>query len=786
MNPYIFRSILLGTACSMAMAAPAFAQDGSPQSSEAEGPNGEIIVTAQNRTQNVQDVPIAISVVSGETLVASGVTDFSSITRVAPAVNIVADTTQTRVSIRGIGSNSNGETQDQAVSINIDGEYINRPTVLNASLFDLDRVEVLRGTQGTLYGRNSTGGAINFIMRKPGNDFGANGNISYGNYNQVTIQGGVDVPLGTIGAIRASGIYSNRDGYNIHPNTNTRSGDEDTRAGRLSLRLEPAAGLTINAAVERIETRETVSAQAWVNLNDAGRSPGAGCVNAGWVDAAPLIAGGQCIPVSTNYLASIDRDRYNSPNNGVGFNNATSTAVRGSLVYDFGPATFTYRGGYRATDRVGDTTLSPAYVFKNFKSDIKTDSHEVRFNGDTGPLIWQIGGFLFKENQIIDRGLFNGTLPAFLLGANGGYINYFRRPFVKAESKAVFGQTDIVFSDKLSAVVGARYTDDKRSAIYETLGSGLPGPARNPALFNSGPVQITAPATAAQSSVRRAAADKFTWTAGLNFTPNTDTLIYGKVSTGFKAGGFDEKGTYAPETNTSYEVGTKLGFGDTGQHLFNITGFYNDYKDLQVAVLIDNALGAQIFNAGKATIWGIEAETVIALSDSDTFTASVNYVNAEYKELRADLPVFCVPAGCTPSGTTLSDLDPGPAIVNPSLAGNTPPITPEFTITVGYDKEFGLGSAGSLTASVFSTFKSSYFNDIFNFRDSTQKAFTQTDLSLTWKPESEKFTIQAFVRNLEDTRAITYAGFTAAGNDRIYNWQFGAPRTYGVRLGFDF
>lgn len=746
--------------------------------------NEEIVVTAQNRTQNVQDVPIAISVVSGEALVEAGVTDFASITKVAPSVNIVADTTQTRVSIRGIGSNSNGETQDQAVSINIDGEYINRPTVLNASLFDLDRVEVLRGPQGTLYGRNSTGGAINFIMRKPGNDFGANGSASYGNFDQLTIQGGVDVPLGSIGAIRASGIYSTRDGYNIHPNTNTRSGDENTKAGRISLRLEPVAGLTINAAAERIETRETVSAQAWVNLNDAGLSPGVGCVNTGWVDAAPLIAGGQCVPVRTNNLASIDRHSYNSPNNGVGFNNSTSTAVRGSLVYDFGPAAFTYRGGYRETDRVGDTTLSPAYVFKNFKSDIKTQSHEVRLNGDTGPLVWQVGAFLFKEDQVIDRGLFNGSLPAFLLGANGGYINYFRRPFVKAESKAVFGQTDIVFSDALTAVVGVRYTDDKRSAIYETLGSGLPGPARNPALFNSGPVQITAPATAAQSSIRRAAADKFTWTAGLNFTPNTDTLIYGKVSTGFKAGGFDEKGTYAPETNTSYEVGAKLGFGDTGQHLFNIAGFYNDYKDLQVAVLIDNALGAQIFNAGKATIWGIEAETVIALSDSDTFTASVNYVNAEYKELLAEFPIFCV--GCTPTTTTVSDLDPGPAIVNPNLAGNTPPITPRFTITVGYDKEIGLGNAGSLTASVYTTFKSSYFNDIFNFKDSKQEAFTQTDLSLTWKPESEKFTVQAFVRNLEDTRAITYAGFTAAGNDRIYNWQFGAPRTYGVRVGFDF
>ncbi len=767
----------------LAVPGAAFAQDAVPEDNE-QYP-GTIVVTAQNRMQRVQDVPIAISVVSGEALVEAGVNDFSSITRVAPAVNIVADTTQTRVSIRGIGSNSNDEAQDQAVAVNIDGEYINRPTVLNAALFDLERVEVLRGPQGTLYGRNATGGAINFIMRKPGKELGADGNISYGNFDQITIQGGVDVPLGSMAAIRVSGIYSNRDGYNIHPNTNTRSGDEDTKAGRLSLRLEPADGLSINIAAERLETRETVSAQAWVNLNSPEFSPGTGCANAGWTDIAPLIAGGQCVPVLTNNLATIDRHRYNSPNNGVGFNNGNSTAVRGTLVYDFDAATFTYRGGYRKTDRNGATTLSPAYLFLNFKSDVETQSHELRFNGENGPLTWQFGGFYFKEEQQINRGLFNGSLPPPVLGAAGGYINYFRRPFVDSESKAIFGQTDVSLSETLTAVVGLRYTDDKRRALFENLGSGLPGPARNPNLFNVGPVRVTVPATAAQTQNLRTKADKFTWTAGLNFEPNADTLIYGKVATGFKAGGFDSVGTYAPETNTTYEVGTKLSFGEVRQHIFNLAAFYTDYKDLQVSVLIDNAKGGQIFNAGKSVIWGVEADAVIKLSESDTFTATLNYINAEYKDLLATVPVFCV--GCTPTVTAISDLNPDPVIINqPNLAGNKPPITPTWTISLGYDKVFDLGDAGRLTASAFSIFKSSYFNDIFNFRDSRQKAFTQTDLSLMWEPESRQFSVRAFVRNLENTRPITYAGFTAAGNDRIYNWQFAAPRTYGVQLGFDF
>jgi len=761
----------------------AFAQDKAADDDEPYA--GTIVVTAQNRAQNVQEVPIAISVVSGEKLVEAGVTDFSALTRVAPAVNIVSDTTQTRISIRGIGSNSNDEAQDQTVAVNIDGEYINRPTVLNASLFDLERVEVLRGPQGTLYGRNATGGAINFIMRKPGDKFAANGNISYGNFNQIIVQGGVDVPLGNAAAIRLSGIYANRDGYNIHPNTNTRSADEDTLAGRISLRLEPTSGLRIDVAAEKIRTRETVAAFAWVNLLLPQFAPGNGCSNVGWTDIAPLIPGGQCAPVLTNNLSTINRQRYDSPTNGVGFNNADSTAVRGTLVYDFGGATFTYRGGYRKTDRSGMTTLPPAYQFINFQTDVETQSHEARFNGESGPLTWQFGGFYFKEGQEIDRGLFNGSLPAPVLGAAGGYINYFRRPFVDAKSWAVFAQTDIALSDTLTAVAGLRYTDDRRRALYENLGSGLPGPTRAPALFNSGPVPITVPATPAQTLNLRVAADKLTWTAGLNFKPNTDTLIYAKAATGFKAGGFDAVGTYAPETNITYEVGTKLNFGANGQHIFNFAGFYTDYKDLQVAVLIDNAKGAQIFNAGKAVIWGAEADAVIKLSDTDTFTATVNYVNAEYKRLLAQIPVFCV--ACNPTVTAVANLSPTPGVIQqPNLAGNVPPITPEWTISLGYDKEFSLGSAGTLTASAFSIFKSAYFNDIFNFRDTRQKAFTQTDLSLMWQPASRQFSIRAFVRNLENIRPITYSGFTAAGNDRIFNWQFGAPRTYGVQVGFDF
>ncbi|WP_244970605.1 TonB-dependent receptor [Novosphingobium aerophilum] len=786
MRLFCIKTILLCGAAGLVPLNPAMAQSEAGETAD----ENVIIVTAQNRSQNVQDVPIAISVIGGNELKSAGVTDLLTLQRVAPVLQIVNDTVQTRVTVRGVGSNSNDEAQDQAIAINIDGEYINRPTVLNAALFDLDRVEVLRGPQGTLYGRNATGGAVNFITRKPGSALAANGSVSYGNFNHVLAEGGLTVPLGDIGGIRAAGIYSKRDGYNFHPNVNLRSGDDNTWGGRVSLRLEPAAGLKINAAVERVEQDLRVPAQAFFNFNAPGNSPGAGCAaNPGFVEIAPAVPGTQCIPVNTTNLARVNRSVYDAPTTGVGNNTQNSTAARGSIAYDFGGATLTYIGGYRETDRGSAVPLSPGYRFNTYIDTIKTNSHEVRLNGESDLLVWQAGGFYFNEKLEVERGLYRSPPPPFLLGANGGYVNYFQRS-VSSRSWALFGQTDVKLSDKVTLVGGLRYTDDKRTARYRDYGGAIANPT-NP-LFNTGSVRPANPGTPLRNLSLGSNADKLTWLAGINYKPDPDTLIYGKVSTGFKAGGFDSVGQYAPETNTAYEAGLKKSFGETAQHTFNLAGFYYDYRDLQVGVLLDTTKGSQIFNAGKAVIWGVEAEARIALSDNDTFSATVNYLNAEYKQLLTAIPVFCVAGtGCRPGGgngeLTVGNLETSPGVITqPDLAGNTPPMTPTWTITLGYDKVIPLGTAGSLTASVFSTFKSSYFGDVFNYRDSRQTAFTQTDLSLTWTPENKRWNLQGFVRNIENSRPLTYAGFTVAGPDDIYNWQFSPPRTYGVRLSFDF
>ncbi|MEG3176718.1 TonB-dependent receptor [Sphingomonas sp. RB3P16] len=745
---------------------------GTTPAAAADASNEDIIVTAQNRRQSVQDVPIAISVLSGTQLTAAGVTNVTAVERVSPSLQITSDTNLTRVTVRGVGTLSAGETQDQSIAVNIDGEYINRPNVLNAAIFDVDRVEVLRGPQGTLYGRNSTGGAVNFITRKPGQEFAVDASATYGNYNQVIAQGGVDIPVGDIGGVRLSGIYSDHDGYNRHPNSGAflslpqfqarkgdRSGDDHTWDGRASIRLKPIDGLVIDASYEHAEQRIITASQAYTNLNLPANAPGSNCELNGYVQVGAQTPGVQCIPQNTNFLQSINRDTYDAPLTGLGIFNLRSDAVRGRLLYNFGPATLTYTGGYRTTSTDGVLGLGPAYASRNWGGSVKTHSHELRLNGDVSGIQWQTGVFYFREALSSNGGLYNP-----FVGPKGSYINYFRRPTL-SESYSAFGQVEVPLADKLTAVGGLRYTKDKRSGAYSDYGFQ----------FNSGLVELTGPSPTTLNL--RYEGSKVNYLAGLNYKPNRNTLIYGKVSTGYKSGGFDSRGGFKPETNTAYEGGLKLNYGPGSRNQFNVAGFYYNYKDLQNDVLLDAALGSQTFNAGKATIYGVEVESVIHLSDNDTFNATFNYLYAKYDDFAAS---YAVLNPANPNQTSLLTVD------NPNLAGNRLPQTPRYVIGVGYDHVFRLGSAGTVTASAYSRFKSDYFLSFFNYRDTRQTAYTQTDLSLEYKPANKAFGIQAFARNLENVRPLTYANYTAAGPDDVFNFQFGTPRTYGVRLSVDF
>jgi iron complex outermembrane receptor protein len=748
----------------------------------------EVIVTAQNREEKVQRVPIAINVVSAQQLADAGFNDMNDIGKVAPAVQIVNDNSQIRVTMRGVGTNSNDEAQDTSVVVNVDGEYINRPHVMGASMFDIERVEVLRGPQGTLYGRNSTGGAINFITRKPGDKFAVNASAAYGNYNQVNLEAGVDIPFASIAALRVSGIYNDRDGYFSHPATPfapaTESGSEKNTAGRASLRLDPTDALKINLAVER-STRDYVNgAYGTVDLNSGGNGPtGPGCNAPGFEQVGAGYAETLCIPSHTSFLDSQDRSDFGQPVFGVGGYAQDSTAARGRIAYEFSPAaTLTYVGGYRNTSGTGHQGLPVTYQSFTFQDDTKTQSHELRLNGDIGRVTYQIGGFYFKEKLAGEAGFWipigpgspSPFPPVFSPPPGGTFLSYFGR-YVDSESKSVFGQVEVPASDQFKVIGGLRYSSNKRSANY--LNASF--------LFGSGTARQDFDLINPVVNPLESDDSKTTWLVGLNYTPNDRTLVYGKVTTGFKGGGFDSDSAFKPETNTAFEVGVKQNFGAGGRHYFNANAFYYDYKDLQASVLLDITKGGDTLNAGKASIYGFEAETGLKLTDNDSLNASFNYLHAEYDEFLATYPVFCVDAGCDING--ISDLDnatPGNQLVD--LAGHTPAFSPKVVISAEYDHTFHLGGAGTLTASIASRYKSSYYGDFYNWSDSKQDAHTSTDVSLEYKPSNGHFGVTAYVRSIEDERPLTYGSFISAGPDDIYNWGYGQPRTYGVRLSVNY
>jgi iron complex outermembrane receptor protein len=761
-----------------------------------------IVVTAQNRKQDVNDVPIAIDVVSGDALKKVGFSDLNDIDKIAPVVQLNQDQGTVKVTVRGIGTTSGDEAQDTSVVINIDGEYINRPNVMGISLFDMDRVEVLRGPQGTLYGRNSTAGAINFITRKPGNAFGVNASASYGNYNAIRADAGIDMPLGETAAVRLSGFYEDRDGYNKHPAGGGffvfpayaagRSDDNHAYGGRLSLRLDPSDALSVNLAAEYANRSFTPGIFAVGDMNAAGNGPTGGTCNNGFSRVATAYTQVLCVPSNTNMLAKIDRNNYVAPNYGLGHIGEETWAVRGRIAYKLSDeTTLTYTAGYRKYkgDPTNRLTLPIIYQSFAFQDEADTQSHELRLNGKVGGIVYQVGGFYFKEKLARESGF---LLPSFVFGqppftstgapTPGTFLSYFVRK-VNSDSKSVFGQVDVPLSDTLTAVGGLRYTDNKRVATYVNAGPFGPG-APDMGLIAAGSARKDLTKLKFVSTLPLGSKDsKVTWLAGLNYKPNADTLVFIKASTGFKGGGFDSVGAYKPETNTAFEAGWKQSFGDHSQHQFNLGAFYYDYKDLQVSVLLDTTVGGQTFNAGKAKIWGLEASANIALDDNTGFHASFNYLNAEYKELLAQFNVFDLSA--TLNG--IGDLDPTKAgIQQPNFAGNRPPFSPEFIITAGLDHTFQLGNAGTLTARADTTFKSKYFTDFYNYQDGTQSALTQTDLSLEYQTNDKRYSVVAFVKNLENTRALTYGSFTSAGPDDVFNWQFGSPRTYGIRASVKF
>lgn len=689
----------------------------------------EVVVTAEKRLSSAQSTPIAMTVVTGADLDKAGVSDLRAIDAIAPDVNIVRNTLFTQFNIRGVASQDIGELGDSAITVGIDGEYINRPVALNAALMDIERIEVLRGPQGTLYGRNATAGAINIITNKPKNQFEASLSGDAGNYSALGFQGMLNVPLSDTVAVRGAFMTAKHDGYQGYLVTrpDDKGDDQDVWGGRLSLGFTPSDAFSALLAFEYNKVDQAATSQYGVG-----------------VSAADVDASGS----PSNFKPNLPDD---FPLGNIGSMQSEQWAARAHLTYSFGGGVeLNYVGGYRSVDVHNVQPLNgfvpELFTFDNDKVNSRTQSHELRLSGgEAAGFLWQAGLFYSDETQDVGRGLY-------LVPAGNAYINYFLLD-VASKSKAAFAQVTGHFTADLTYTLGVRQTQDDKDRNGLTFGFGS-------GVFPNARPTLSTPGGTADPG--HGSWNKTTWTAGLDWHLAADKLLYGKVASGYKAGGFDNVGEYKPENLIDYEIGSKNRFLD-GRLQLNLAAFYYDYRDLQTSVFISSAVGSAVQNAGTAKVKGFETDLQYLVSQNDRLHVSLNLLDATFDSL----------------ATVQNTLgNPMPVV----LRGNDLIQSPKVTAVLGYDHIWRVGP-GSLTGSISSRYKSRYSLTVFGWASDEQEAHTISDASLSYSGADDKWAVSAYIRNIENERVLTYAAFTGGGIN-IYNYIYGTPRTYGANVSY--
>lgn len=682
----------------------------------------EVVVTAQKREGTVQDTPLAVSAISGDVLQQQNVVDAGDLTGKVPNLNIGQAGNEVIISIRGVSSAGVVPQRDPSVAFHLDGVYLPRPSGANSVFYDIERVEVLRGPQGTLWGRNATAGSLNIITRKPVDRFEAAGELLVGDYSRVTAQGMYNFPIAEgLMAARAAFIVNRRDGYQENTTPGMPDlGDAKEVAGRVHLLITPGERLRLLLSAD------------YYHAGGAGTG-------------SVLIGNG---PVS--YIASGRSSPYRAETNTPGHVNNKIWGFTAETTYSFDAldlvSVTSYRGDDQEVTSDSDGTATGTQTTYYFNNN-RTFSQELRAasSGD-GPLKYILGAYYIKETN--DDNLYQYTNVARTTGV------MLVRPDRFAESWAAFGQVDFDLTDSLTIFAGLRYSEDRKG----------------------NPVGITRPIGTSVNTFRPDAGSwaKTTWRLGADWEITPDNMIYGSVSTGYKAGGFSSNRNFGPETLTAYEIGSKNYFFNR-RLLANLSAFSYDYKDLQVVSLAPDEAGvvrALTTNAGVSTVWGVEFEGRARITEALSFDASFGYLDAKFdKYVGAIDPLY---------GTAHD------------LSGNTLPRAPKWNGNLGVSYSMQLAS-GSLTARASVRYQSKVYFTEFNDRrvtvggvalnpyaQASQDAYTSTDLSLRYQADDGWY-VEAFADNLEDEAVLLTVSTDSARN---FFGSYGPPRTVGIKAGF--
>ena len=769
------RALMLATTVLAGLTVPgaAWAQDQSntAETTADEGNTGlgEIVVTAQRREESLQRAAVAVTAVTGDDLIKSGITETANLGRLVPSLVVQPTGGTTSFFLRGVGTNSQNSFAENAIAFNFNGIYVGRPTAPAGVFYDLERVEVVKGPQGTLYGRNATGGAINVIPKAPRlGEVSGDVLLEYGNYDSKKASVALNVPLGDTVALRLAGQIVDRDGY-----ISDGYDDDKGEAFRASLLIQPSDmwSMTLVAdyynqrgkgagAVLLPEARYTVPPlEDRVSISDPRAQAAVRQLASGIF--APPFCGGAGNFVNSGCVALAGSD---------GFLDNQFFGVSATVVGDMGFGTLTVIPAYRRSD-VNVLTYLPGFA-GTIQDVAEQTSLEVRIaSNEDQRLRYVLGAFYFGENQVTENFFRQGNISTTRF-----------TPRLSTESIAVFGQLTFDIADTLRLVAGGRYTKEDKSQFTSVASGGLPGPIQPP---------LSAPFTGELSF------EKFTWKAGLEWDAGPASLVYANVATGFKSGGFfvaqPPANTFAPEELTAYTVGAKNRFFDNKLQL-NIEAFYWDYQDQQITFVGGVRTAGGIFaqgsttvNAGKSRIYGAEFEARFAPSRNDLFSLNLQYLNGKYNSLQtANFSPTGAPVttGCTTLGSRLANPGVNAArFFDVDCSGRPTVNSPKWALNLGYERTFELTGDLNLVFGARGNIESSRFTNS-NFRSAErQGSFAMADAYLTLESLAG-WNITGFVNNITDEEVLA-----RAGTRPILDFPVGTlrpPRTYGVRLGFSF
>ncbi|MDO1557927.1 TonB-dependent receptor [Brevundimonas sp. 2R-24] len=760
------KSALLAGAAWSVMSVGAYAQDAQPGATAVE----EVVVTARRTEERLQETPLSISAFSGEELEERGATNVTDLQGAVPNLNIVqgrGSSDSTNIYIRGIGQPDALQTFDPAVGVYVDDVYLSRIRGTQLELLDLQRVEVLRGPQGTLYGKNTIGGAVRLVTRTPDQGPYGNASLTYGDYNERAVRISGAAPINDQWAIGGAVLIADRDGYVTDSFTYGRTyNDRNVTAARLAASWTPRDNFRLDLAADATQQRSAMT---------VGRL--------------------ESTVYTTDLALGTRTNRQLAPAPGSEWDfrsQTTPTLPNESPLSHWGVSA-------TATLDLSDSlTLRSITAYRELSYDDYIDidatrfelggdvfvgvdqtqlSQEFQLNWDNGGRLTGVGGVYYMQENIVSEQAAYGDDLFTTLGLPTGFTRTIADD-LDTTSWAAYANANFDVTDALRVTAGVRYTHESKDYWRTTTQdwtiplTGIPLIDGILQPFNLDPV-FTFDVSNDWSSVSPM--------LSADYRLSEDAMVYARVSHGFKSGGFNgrannpgEQQPYDPETVISYEAGAKTDWFD-GRLRANVALFYNEYSDFQARVSdcvvnpatpsLPCSISLTVLNAGELITQGAELELLAAPIDNLTLEAQVGYLDASYGEFE----------------------DVRFTAFGGSRAFQTPAFSPEWTTRLAGAYAFQLGDNGSLTLGGQARYRSEMALAVDNTEvnattriDSMfQDAYWLYDAQLVWTSADDHYTLGLYGRNLSDEVYKTDAQeFSTVGGIRTA--YYGAPRTWSV------